>query len=75
MGLLLAALLVWACGKDEIIPGRRGTPESGAQEQVPTIAPVARLIVNTEKGVAVDSKDPADYRRCTVTVEGGIPLA
>lgn len=71
MGLLLAALLVWACGKDEIIPGRRGTPESGAQEQVPTIAPVARLIVNTEKGVAVDSKDPADYRRCTVTVEGG----
>lgn len=65
-GLFLVLALV-AC-KREIVPGGE-KPGPEQQPEIPNMAPIAKLIINTENGVAVDSKDPADYRRCTVTVD------
>lgn len=59
--VLLLALALAGCRR-EVIPE---IPE----ENIPELSPIAKLIVNTENGVAVDSKDPADYRRCTLTVD------
>lgn len=59
--VLLLALALAGCRR-EVIPE---IPE----ENIPELSPIAKLIVNTENGAAVDSKDPADYRRCTLTVD------
>ena len=66
-GLAVLALLATACGKD-IIEEHVGPP-------VPTVvtftAPViSHLDITTDGGVAVNSKDPAQYRPCTVKVSG-----
>ena len=65
--LLSVALLATACGKD-VIEEQAGPP-------VPTVvtftAPViSHLDITTDGGVAVNSKDPAQYRPCTVKVSG-----
>jgi hypothetical protein len=66
-GLVVLALLAAACGKD-VIEEQAGPP-------VPTVvtftAPViSHLVITTDGGVAVNSKDPAQYRPCTVKVSG-----
>ena len=66
-GLAVLALLATACGKD-VIEEQAGPP-------VPTVvtftAPViSHLDITTDGGVAVNSKDPAQYRPCTVKVSG-----
>ena len=66
-GLVVLALLATACGKD-VIEEQAGPP-------VPTVvtftAPViSHLDITTDGGVAVNSKDPAQYRPCTVKVSG-----
>ena len=65
--LLSVTLLAAACGKD-VIEEQAGPP-------VPTVvtftAPViSHLDITTDGGVAVNSKDPAQYRPCTVKVSG-----
>lgn len=65
--LLSVTLLATACGKD-VIEEQAGPP-------VPTVvtftAPViSHLDITTDGGVAVNSKDPAQYRPCTVKVSG-----
>lgn len=65
--LLSVTLLAAACGKD-VIEEKAGPP-------VPTVvtftAPViSHLDITTDGGVAVNSKDPAQYRPCTVKVSG-----
>ena len=64
---LSVTLLATACGKD-VIEEQAGPP-------VPTVvtftAPViSHLDITTDGGVAVNSKDPAQYRPCTVKVSG-----
>ncbi len=66
-GLVVLALLAAACGKD-VIEEKAGPP-------VPTVvtftAPViSHLDITTDGSVAVNSKDPAQYRPCTVKVSG-----
>lgn len=63
--VLLLALAMAGCRR-EVIPE---IPEKDPEGDIPVLAPIAKLIVNTENGAAVDSKDPADYRRCTLTVD------
>ena len=71
-GLAMALALV-ACKKEIVPEGEKPGPEQ--QTEIPNLEPVAKLIINTENGVAVDSKDPKDYRRCTVTVDWGYDSA
>ena len=67
--LILAtfAVVLLSCGKDVIVE-EETKPFSG---EVPFSSDViARIDITTDGGVAVDSKDPAKYRPCTVKVSG-----
>jgi len=71
-GWMLMALLAFAACKHEEIPEKEPVPgEEKPNPVIPDISPIAHIIVNTENGVEVDSKDSKDYRTCTVTIEGG----
>ena len=63
--LLLFGVL--SCGKD-VIDEKEGKPFSG--EVSFTADVIARIDITTDEGVAVDSKDPAKYRPCSVKVSG-----
>ena len=66
-GLVVLALLAAACGKD-VIEEKAGPPVPAV---VTFTAPViSHLDITTDGGVAVNSKDPAQYRPCTVKVSG-----
>ena len=56
-----------SCGKD-VIDEKEGKPFSG--EVSFTADVIARIDITTDEGVAVDSKDPAKYRPCSVKVSG-----
>ncbi|MBQ3765836.1 MAG: CotH kinase family protein [Bacteroidales bacterium] len=58
---------VLSCGKD-VIDEKEGKPFSG--EVSFTADVIARIDITTDEGAAVDSKDPAKYRPCTVKVSG-----
>ena len=62
--VLLGAL---SCGKD-VIEEKEGKPFSGVVDFTSDV--IARIDIKTEGGVAVDSKDPAKYRTCTIKVSG-----
>ena len=64
--LLVTAGLV-SCGKDVIIDA--GIPAFDGKVDF-TSDVIARIDITTDGGVAVDSKDPANYRACTVKVSG-----
>ena len=63
---VLAAVLL-SCGKDVI---DENVPEPFSGEVPFTSDVIARIEIKTDGGVAVDSKDPAKYRPCTVKVSG-----
>ena len=66
-GLVVLALLAAACDKD-VIEEKAGPPVPAV---VTFTAPViSHLDITTDGGVAVNSKDPAQYRPCTVKVSG-----
>lgn len=77
---ILALPGVSGCVSDEIIIPDPGTgeippnndPDDGKPEKNNDyfIYGLADIDIRTDKGVAVDSKDPADYRPCTVKVDG-----
>ena len=67
-GLLLALLCLAACRR-EIGPGPEGQPGQGGTSAYYQYG-LAQVDIVTDDGAAVDSKDPADYRACTVTVDG-----
>lgn len=65
--LLAFAAVLLSCGKD-IIEEAEDKPFSGEVSFTSDV--IARIDIRTDDGVAVDSKDPADYRPCTVKVSG-----
>ena len=66
------AVILLSCGKDVIVEDETN-PFSG---EVPFTADViARIEIETDGGAAVDSKDPAKYRPCTVKVSGNKEFA
>ena len=65
--LLAFAAVLLSCGKD-IIEEAEDKPFSGEVSFTSDV--IARIDIKTDNGVAVDSKDPADYRPCTVKVSG-----
>ena len=65
--LLAFAAVLLSCGKD-IIEEAEDKPFSGEVSFTSDV--IARIDITTDNGVAVDSKDPADYRPCTVKVSG-----
>ena len=65
LAVFAAALL--SCGKDVIEEGQ-DKPFSGNVSFTSDV--IARIDITTDNGVAVDSKDPANYRPCTVKVSG-----
>jgi CotH protein. len=65
LAVFAAALL--SCGKDVIEEGQ-DKPFSGNVSFTSDV--IARIDITTDGGVAVDSKDPANYRPCTVKVSG-----
>ena len=79
---LMAALLVaglLSCRREDIIlvdPDDEEnpvvTPTDTLDDHVPYyLYGLADIAITTDGGVAVDSKDPADYRPCTIQIEGG----
>lgn len=65
--LLAFAAVLLSCGKD-IIEEAEDKPFSGEVSFTSDV--IARIDITTDNGVAVDSKDPADYRPCSVKVSG-----
>lgn len=68
---LLVVLALAACKKEIGPEGENPGPEQQPEEVV--IAPqtaIGEIMIVTDNGAAVDSKDPADYRPCTVKVLG-----
>ena len=60
-------ILVFSCQPSDIIP--EGGKDAGEETVYPYyMYSLGEIIVETDNGVAVDSKDPADYRPCTVKV-------
>ena len=57
------------------IPDREPEKEDPQKEEpvVPQQTGLVRLVVTTDGGVAVDSKETKDYRPCSVTVDGAKP--
>ena len=62
--LLLVLLGLAACRPDQIEQQEPGQPENPVWEGL------AQIVVVTDGGVAVDSKENKDYRPCSVTVSG-----
>ena len=67
IALAVLATVLLSCGKDVI---DENVPEPFSGEVAFTSDVIARIDVTTDNGVAVDSKDPAKYRPCTVKVSG-----
>ena len=65
--LLAFAAVLFSCGKD-VIEEAEDKPFSGEVSFTSDV--IARIDITTDNGVAVDSKDPANYRPCTVKVSG-----
>jgi CotH protein. len=65
--LAVFATALLSCGKDVIEEGQ-DKPFSGNVSFTSDV--IARIDITTDGGVAVDSKDPANYRPCTVKVSG-----
>ena len=75
MGIILLAAVVVACRKEGIIPTgdeagkeeQSGHKEDNKDTNVPLLQDeLAHIDITTDGGVAVDSKDSKDYRKCTV---------
>ena len=67
---LIPFLLVFgvlSCGKD-VIDNKDVKPFSGEVDFTADV--IARIDITTDGGMPVNSKDPADYRPCTVKVSG-----
>ena len=74
-GAVLLLLVAASCGKDDIITPEPG-PQPGPGPVIPTDTEyyqygLAHIDITTDGGAAVDSKDPADYRACSISVDGG----
>lgn len=66
-GIVILAAALFGCRKEvpEVEPDKGGDEE----EVIPTTGPIAKIVVVTDGGAAVDSKDPKDYRPCSITVD------
>lgn len=72
--MALAALCLCALVACEPEPDPIVDPDPAPQDSTDTsgyfLYGLASIEITTDEGAAVDSKDPADYRPCTVTVDG-----